>query len=107
MSFKRTFNDSGTGRYMNEDMTALQRNLFNHLRNKEDIILKKTVGYKDGKIVFLLKKNEHSISKFKWSYVHNVLDLAKIDAELEIDCMNVNVMKSLGLEDCMWATGSE
>ena len=92
---------------MNEDMTALQRSLFNYLRTKEDIILKKTVGFKDGKIIFLLKRNENSLSRQKWSYAHNILDLAKIDPDLEIDLTNEVMMTSLGLKDCMWTTNQD
>ena len=107
MSFKRTFNDAATGKFMNEDMTALQRSLFHYLRNKEDIVIKKTVGYRDGKITFLLKRNESSTATNKWSYAHNILDLVKIDDDLKIDLMNAEAMKSQGLHDCMWATGSD
>ena len=107
MSFKQTFNDAATGKFMNEDMTALQRSLFHYLRNKEDIVIKKTVGYRDGKITFLLKRNESSTATNKWSYAHNILDLVKIDDDLKIDLMNAEAMKSLGLHDCMWATGSD
>ena len=104
MSYKSSFKNSGEGRFMNEDMTALQRSLFNYLRTKEDIILKKTVGFKDGKVIFLLKKNEHSTSRQKWSYAHNILDLADIDTDLEVDLTNEGMMSTLGLKDCMWTT---
>ena len=107
MSYRQTFTKPDEGKYMNEDMTALQRSLFNYLRTKEDIVIKKTVGYKDGKIVFLLKKNEHIQSNKKWSYAQSVLDLGKIDPGLEVNLLDADVMKSLGLKECMWTTNLE
>ena len=59
LNSRQNFNDPTNNIFMNEDMTPMQRKLFNYLRNKEDIILKKSVGYKDGKIVFLLVANHH------------------------------------------------
>ena len=105
MGFKQSFNNVSTGKFMNEDMTALQRSLFHYLRNKEDIVLKKSVGYKDGKVIFLLKRNE-SATINKWSYAHSILDLAKIDDQLKIDLLNEEAMKNFGFQDCLWATES-
>ena len=83
---------------MNEDMTFLQRKLFSHLRTREDIVIKKTVGYKDGKIIFLLKKNAENK---KWSKVNTVLNLEKVDPSLKPDLSKDSVLTAFGLENCI------
>ena len=62
LSFNISFKEPLSGKYLNEDMSPLQRSLFAYLRNKEDLIQKKTVGFKDGYILFQTKKNEHKLS---------------------------------------------
>ena len=96
--FSHTFATSGRGRYINEDMTQLQRNLFYFLRQKEDIVIKKTVGFKDGNVICLLKKNADDK---KWSRIETAFDLAALDNDLALDINNKVLMKSLGLEDCV------
>ena len=86
---------------MNEDMTPMQRKLFNYLRNKEDIIFKKSVGYKDGKIVFLLVANEFSQDRRKWSRAENILDLANINGDLVPDMNSESILENFGLRDCL------
>ena len=95
LSFNISFKDQSAGRYLNEDMSPLQRSLFAYLRKKEDLILKKTVGFKDGYIIFLTKQNEHKTRG--WSRVRNVLDL---EGDLLVDFSDTEVLKDLGLEDC-------
>ena len=97
LGFAYTFSTSATGRYLNEDMTPLQRKLFYFLRQKEDIIIKKTVAFKDGNIICLLKKNEN---EKRWSRVESALDLTHLDKELELDVHNHSMMECLGLDDC-------
>ena len=78
-------------------MTPLQRSLFYYLRQRDDIVIRKTVGFKDGNVICLLKKNE---SNKKWSRIENAFDLAGIDNNLELDIHDDSMMKCLGLEDC-------
>ena len=79
LNFNLSFKDPSSGKYLNEDMSPLQRSLFAYLRNKEDLIQKKTVGFKDGYIIFLTKKNENKTHG--WSQIRNALDL---DGDLTI-----------------------
>ena len=95
---KAIHDDTGSDVYINEDMTFLQRKLFKHLRSKENILLKRSVGFKDGRFVFLLKKNE---TTKHWSKVDNILNLAKVDADLEIDVSDNDTLTGLGLADCI------
>ena len=71
--------------------------LFFYLRQKEDIVIKKTVAFKDGNIICLLKKHE---SEKRWSRVESALDLVHLDKELELDIHNHSMMEYLGLDDC-------
>ena len=95
LSFNSSFKDPSAGRYLNEDMSPMQRSLFSYLRNKDDLILKKTVGFKDGYIIFLTKANEHKTRG--WSRIRNVFDL---DGDLKVDFSDIEVLKDLGLADC-------
>ena len=95
LSFNRSFKDPSAGKYLNEDMSPLQRSLFAYLRSKDDIVLKKTVGFRDGHIIYLTKANENKPRG--WSRINNVLDL---DGELEVDLNDSDVLKDLGLADC-------
>ena len=97
ISCRKQFNNMTTNTYMNEDMTTLQHKLFKYLRTREDILLKNSVGYRDGKIIFLLKANETSK---KWSRIETVLDIAGVDKRLVPDMENEEVTLSLGLKDC-------
>ena len=76
-------------------MTALQRKLFTHLRSKEDIVIKKTVGFRDGYIIYLLEKNRHATRA--WSRAKNALDLVD---DLAIDYNNNDLLNTLGLGNC-------
>ena len=38
------------------------------------------------------------------TYAQNILDLADIDTDLEVDLTNEGMMSTLGLKDCMWTT---
>ena len=95
LSFNRSFKDPSAGKYLNEDMSPLQRSLFAYLRSKDDIVLKKTVGFRDGHIIYLTKANENKPRG--WSRINNVLDL---EGDLEVDLNDSDVLKDLGLADC-------
>ena len=97
LSHRTDFNKQPGNKFMNEDMTFLQHKLFTYLRNKEDVIIKKTVSYKDGKINFLTVNNA---TQKQWSKVDNVLDLAKIDISLQPNLTDTNVLFELGLKEC-------
>ena len=97
LGFAYTYSTTAAGRYINEDMTPLQRKLFYFLRQKEDIVIKKTVAFKDGNIICLLKKNENDK---RWSKIESALDLVYLDKELELDIHNHSVLEYLGLDDC-------
>ena len=52
----RTMYNTATGtKFIKEDVKFLQQKLFKYLRTREDIIIKKTISYKDGWIIFLTK----------------------------------------------------
>lgn len=95
LSYKSSFNDPDSGKYVNEDMTALQRKLFTYLRSKEDIVIKKTVGFRDGYIIYLLEKNKHATRG--WSRAKSALDLTD---DLAIDYNNNELLNTLGLGNC-------
>ena len=97
LSHRTDFNKQPGNKFMNEDMTFLQHKLFTYLRTKVEVIIKKTVSYKDGKINFLTVDNA---AQKKWSKVDNVLDLAKIDISLQPNLSDTNVLFELGLKDC-------
>ena len=97
LSYSTRFKDSDSGKYMNEDMTRLQRKLFLYLRSKEEIVIKKTVSFKDGHIICLLKKNERKTRG--WSRIHTALDLAELDDDLAVDFADEDILDSLGLKD--------
>lgn len=99
LGFKTKYNE-GADCYMNEDMTNLQRKLFNYIRTKEDLIIKRTVGYRDGKIIFVLKENEHATSN-KWSRVESLFDLERQHMDLTIDFTDESIMESLGMKNHM------
>ena len=98
LAYRANYNDPTSNIFMNEDMTFLQRKLFSHLRSKEDIIFKKSVGYKDGKMIFLLKKNA---TNKKWSKVDTVLNLEKVDPSLKVDLSLDSELTAFGLNDCI------
>ena len=91
------YNTSPGTKFIDEDMTFLQQKLFKYLRTREDIIIKKTISYKDGRIIFLIKDNE---TEKKWSRVDSVLDLATVDPRLEVDINASDVLVTLGMKDC-------
>ena len=102
LSYRTMFNTSGTPgtpgtKFINEDMTFLQQKLFKYLRTREDIIIKKTISYKDGRIIFLIKDNE---TEKKWSRVDSVLDLATVDPRFEVDLNASDMLFTLGMKDC-------
>ena len=96
LAHRTVYNTPGT-KFINEDMTFLQQKLFKYLRTREDIIIKKTISYKDGRIIFLIKDNE---TEKKWSRVDSVLDLATVDPRLEVDINASDVLVTLGMKDC-------
>ena len=106
LSKREFFTDHTRKRFMNEDMTPLQRQLFNYLRTKEEIVHKKSVGYKDGKIVFVLVAHTGD-ERVKWSKVENVLDLAGVDIGLEVDLHDSTILQTLGLKECQVNMASE
>ena len=42
LSYSTRYKNADNGKYMNEDMTGLQRKLFSYLRSKDDVVIKKT-----------------------------------------------------------------
>ena len=99
LSYSTRYKDSDNGKYMNEDMTGLQRKLFSYLRNREDVVIKKTVSFKDGHIICLLKKNENRNKA--WSRISSALDLADLDDNLAVDFSDENTLDSLGLKEAL------
>ena len=99
LSFRDTYRNAEQGKYINEDMTLLQRKLFNYLRTKEDILLKKSVGFRDGRIVFILKKNINGTDK-QWSRIENATDLNIVTHGIEMDYNDQGLLETLGLQDC-------
>ena len=106
LSKRELFTDPPRKRFMNEDMTPLQRHLFNYLRTKDELIHKKSVGYKDGKIVFVLVAHTGD-ERVKWSKVENVLDLAGVDIGLQVDLNDSTILQTLGLKECQVNMASE
>ena len=98
LSYQHSFNSRSDGKYMNEDMTSLQRNMFSYLRKKEDIVIKKTVSFKDGHIICLLKKNEGKTRG--WSKIRNISDLLALDASFTDELSNNDFLKHMDLLDC-------
>ena len=98
LSYQTTFNGRSDNKYLNEDMTKLQRNMFSYLRNREDVVIKRTVGFKDGHIIYLLKRNEH-VDK-GWSKVRNISDLIKLDSNFTDELSNDDFLKAMELLDC-------
>ena len=78
-------------------MKVEQRKLFFFLRTKEETIFKKTVAYRDGRIIFLLIENE---TNKQWSRADSIFDLINIHSELEIDFSDAATLDNLGLKDC-------
>ena len=97
LSYSSQYKDKDSGKYINEDMTNLQRKLFSYLRSKDEVVIKKTVSFKDGHIICLLKKNEERTRG--WSRVHTALDLAELDENLAVDFTDEDTMESLGLKE--------
>ena len=95
MGYRTRFNNHEEGKYMNQDMSHLLRRLFSYLRTRDDILIKKSVSFKDGRIIYLLKRNE---SGCRWSRASNIFDLEK---DFNIDLMNNALLSFLGLEDCI------
>ena len=92
------FKDATPGQYLNEDMTVLQRKLFTYLRNKDPVVIKKSVGFRDGHIIFVLEKNKSK--ERAWSRINTVKDLQGLDDDLDIDLSNDDLLETLGLTSC-------
>ena len=84
---------------MNEDMTLLQRKLFTYLRSREDIVIKRSVGFRDNNIIFMLKKNEATSNPKIWSKVSSAYDLITID-DMNPNFNDESFLETLGLMDC-------
>ena len=79
-------------------MTSLQRSMFSYLRKKDDIVIRKTVGFKDGHIICLLKKNEHKDKG--WSKVKDIFDLLELDETFADELSNDDFLRDMHLLEC-------
>ena len=79
-------------------MTSLQRSMFSYLRKKDDIVIRKTVGFKDGHIICLLKKNKHKDKG--WSKVKDIFDLLELDETFADELSNDDFLRDMHLLEC-------
>ena len=95
MGYRLRFNSPELGKYINREMSHLLRRLFTYLRTRDDILIKKSVSFKDGHIIYLLKRNE---SDRRWSRANTIFDL---EMDFNINLVDETLLTFLGLENCI------